>query len=316
MAPEPHSHAPVTEPGLVRYGVLAVAAALVTIGMKTTAYLLTGSVGLLSDALESSVNLVAAIVAVIALTVAARPPDPSHPFGHGKAEYFSAGVEGVMILAAAVAVIITAVNRLLHPQDLERLGVGLALTVASSIVNLVVALVLVRAGRRHRSITLVADGRHLLTDVWTSGGVVAGLVAVTVTGWTPLDPIIALVVGVNIVVAGVRLIRDSTGGLMDAALDPDDLATLEEVFGRHREHEGVDIHAVQTRAAGQERFVSIHLLVPGAWTVRRGHDLTRRLEVEVAEALPGASLFTHVEPIEDPASYDDPLADEPPHDPR
>jgi cation diffusion facilitator family transporter len=309
-----HSHA-APEPGLVRYGVLAVAAAVVTIAMKTGAFLLTGSVGLLSDALESSVNLVAAIVAVIALTVAARPPDPSHPFGHGKAEYFSAGVEGVMILAAAAAVIVTAVNRLLHPQELERIGLGLGLTVVSSVVNLVVALVLVRAGRRHRSITLVADGKHLLTDVWTSGGVVAGLVAVTVTGWTPLDPIIALVVGVNIVVAGVRLIRDSTGGLMDAALDPEDLAALEEVFDRHRSREGVDIHAVQTRAAGRERFVSIHLLVPGGWTVRRGHDLTRLLEVEVADALDGAVLFTHVEPIEDPASYDDALTDGPPHHP-
>jgi cation diffusion facilitator family transporter len=311
-----HSHAPPTQPGLVRYGLLAVAAAVVTIGMKAGAYLLTGSVGLLSDALESGVNLVAALVAVVALTVAARPPDRSHPFGHGKAEYFSAGVEGVMILAAAAAVIVTAVNRLLHPQDLERLGLGLGLTVASSVVNLVVAQVLLRAGRRHRSITLVADGKHLLTDVWTSGGVLAGLVAVGITGWTVLDPIIALVVGVNIVVAGVRLVRNSTGGLMDAALDPEDLAALEDLFDRHRQIEGVDIHAVQTRSAGQERFVSIHLLVPGTWSVRRGHELTRRLEAEVTETLPGASLFTHVEPIEDPVSYDDPLADEPPHGPR
>ncbi len=291
-------------PRLTRYAWLSIAAAVVTMGLKTGAYLITGSVGLLSDAMESTVNLVAAVVALWALHLAARPPDRSHHYGHSKAEYFSAGVEGLMIFVAAAAIIWTAVHRFLHPQALERVGAGLAVSMVAAGVNLAVALVLLRAGREHRSITLTADVRHLLTDVWTSCGVLVAVLAVGLTGWEWLDPTIALIVGVNILVAGAVLIRRSSAGLMDAALplaDQDAIDLVLEHFGG----EGVQFHALRTRESGHRRFVSVHVLVPGAWTVQQGHDLLERLEAELVEALPGAVVFTHLEPVEDPASWGD-----------
>jgi len=291
-------------PTLTRYAWLSIAAALVTMGLKAGAYLITGSVGLLSDAMESTVNLVAAVVALWALHLAARPPDESHHYGHTKAEYLSAGVEGLMIFVAAGAIIWTAVHRFLNPQALERVGAGLAVSMVAAGVNLGVALVLLRAGREHRSITLTADGRHLLTDVWTSCGVLVAVLAVGLTGWEWLDPTIALIVGVNILVAGAVLIRRSSAGLMDAALplaDQDAIDLVLEHFGG----EGVQFHALRTRESGHRRFVSVHVLVPGAWTVQQGHDLLERLEAELVEALPGAVVFTHLEPVEDPASWGD-----------
>ncbi|WP_018656708.1 cation diffusion facilitator family transporter [Actinomadura flavalba] len=283
---------------------LSVAAAVVTIGLKTGAWALTGSVGLLSDAAESIVNLVAAVVALGALRWASKPPDDEHRFGHTKAEYFSAGAEGVMIFVAAVAIAWTAVGRLLDPQPLETVGVGLIVTTVASAINLAVGLLLLRAGRRYRSIVLEADGKHLMTDVWTSAGVIVGVAAVALTGWYVLDPIIALLVAANIVRAGVGLLRRSGGGLMDRAVDPAEQKTITDVLAGF-ERDGVAFHAVRTRQSGRRSFVSLHLLVPGAWTVQRGHDEAEEVEAALRRAIPHATVFTHLEPIEDPVSYDD-----------
>ena len=273
-------------------------------GMKLVAYGLTGSVGLLSDAMESTVNIVAAIVAVIALRAASRPGDENHHFGHGKAEYLSALVEGVMIFVAAILIIYTAVERLLNPRPLEQLGVGLTISIAASAINGITAMLLIRAGRRHRSIVLVADGRHLMTDVWTSGGVVLAVGLVGLTGWQQLDPVIAIAVALNIVVAGWLLIRDSTAGLMDSALPAEDHDTILKVLRSHAGDQ-ISFHAVQTRASGRQRFVSMHVLVPGDWTVQRGHDYLCDLEADLHAALDHLTVQTHLEPLEDPRSWDD-----------
>jgi cation diffusion facilitator family transporter len=289
---------------LTRFAWLSIAAALSTIAIKTVAYLLTSSVGLLSDAIESSVNLVAAVGALVALRVAARPADESHSFGHAKAEYFSAGAEGLMILVAAGTIVWAAVDRLLHPVEITDVGVGLAVSSAAAVVNLVVALVLGRAGRRYRSITLVADGRHLLTDVWTSAGVLVAVGAVGLTGWQALDPIVAMAVAANIVVAGVVLVRSSVQGLMDASLEPDDLAAVEAVL-RRRTALDVQFHGLRTRRAGRRSFLTVHVLVPGAWSVQRAHDVVEELESELRAAVPGLYAVCHVEPLEDPRSFAD-----------
>lgn len=304
------SHRSSTQPRLVRYAWLSVGAAVVTMGLKFGAWAVTGSVGLLSDALESTVNLTAALVAVLALIVAARPPDESHPYGHGKVEYFSAGLEGLMILVAATLIVVTAVDRLIHPQEPERLGIGLAVAVLAALVNLGVALVLRGAGTRHRSITLVADSKHLLTDVWTTGGVVLAVLLVGLTGWDVLDPLVALAVGANIVVAGVGLLRRSTRGLMDAALPEAERRAVDRVLATY-EADGVQFHAIRTRESGSRRFVSLHVLVPGSWSVQRGHDLVGRVERGLHEALPGSTVFTHLEPVEDPSSWDDETGTQP-----
>jgi cation diffusion facilitator family transporter len=283
---------------------LSIAAALVTIALKTLAYTVTGSVGLLSDAFESTVNLVAATVALLALRLAARPPDDNHHFGHGKVEYFSAGAEGGMIFVAAGAIVVTALPRLIDPQELQDVGVGLLVSSVASVVNLAVGLVLVRAGGRFRSITLTADGKHLLTDVWTTAGVFVGVIGVQLTGWPRLDPVIALVVAANIIATGVRLLRRSTAGLMDEALPAADHDAIEAVLDGYRE-QGVEFHALRTREAGEWRFVTVHVLVPGAWSVQRGHDLVELIEADLSRAVPGALVFTHLEPVEDPASWAD-----------
>ncbi len=290
-----------SRPELARLLWLSVAAALATMALKTLAWQLTGSVGFLSDAAESVVNLVAAVVAVAMLRWAAHPADEVHMYGHDKAEYFSAGVEGALILAAAGAIVWTAVGRLLHPAGLDHVAVGIAVSVAASAINLAVATILVRAGRRHGSITLEADGRHLLTDVLTSAGVVAGVVAVSTTGVERLDPVIALAVAVSIVLTGVTLIRRSTGGLMDRALPDEQRSRIDAVLARVR-GDGIDFQAVRTRQAGRHAFVSMDVLVPGAWTVQEGHDLLLRIEREIGEAVPRATVLTHLEPIEDPAA--------------
>jgi cation diffusion facilitator family transporter len=284
---------------------LSVAAAVATISLKTVAYLLTGSVGLLSDAAESVVNLVAAIVAMLALRFALKPADEDHAYGHQKAEYFSAGVEGTLVLVAAVTIGITAFGRLLDPQPIDSAGIGLAVSAGATLINLGVGLVLLRAGREERSIVLEADGRHLITDVWTSVGVIAGVAAVALTGWEILDPLIALAVAVNIVVMGGALVWRSVDGLMDRALDGDDRAKIDGVLTRFREHEGIDFHALRTRQAGSRAFVSVHVLVPGAWSVQDGHDLAERVEDDLRVQLPHATIFTHLEPVEDPKSFTD-----------
>lgn len=284
---------------------LSVAAAVATITLKTVAYLLTGSVGLLSDAAESVVNLVAAIVAMLALRFALKPADEEHAYGHQKAEYFSAGVEGTLVLVAAVTIGITAFGRLLDPQPIDSAGVGLAVSAGATLINLAVGLVLLRAGREERSIVLEADGKHLITDVWTSAGVIAGVAAVALTGWEILDPIIALVVAVNIVVTGGALVWRSADGLMDRALDTADRAKVDAVLDDFRRREGIEFHALRSRQAGSRAFVSVHVLVPGAWTVQHGHDLVERVEDDLRAQLPRATIFTHLEPVEDPKSFTD-----------
>jgi cation diffusion facilitator family transporter len=287
---------------------LSIAAAVATISLKTVAWLLTGSVGLLSDAAESVVNLVAAIVAMAALRWALKPADAEHTYGHAKAEYFSAGVEGALIVVAAISIAFTAVGRLVHPQPIEDVGVGLAVTGVASLVNLIVGYLLLRAGRRERSLVLEADGRHLMTDVWTSAGVIVGVAAVALTGWERLDPLVALAVAANIVYTGAGLMRRSAGGLMDRALGEPEQRAIQEILDGFRA-DGVRFHALRTREAGARSFISLHLLVPGAWSVQRGHDLAEQIEARLRERVPQATVFTHVEPAEDPRSFDDTALD-------
>jgi len=289
---------------LTRYAWLSVAAAVLTISLKTAAYALTGSVGLLSDALESTLNLVTALMALAVLQLVSRPPDSSHRFGHTKAEYFSSGAEGAFILMAALGIIATAVPRLLHPQPLENLSLGLALSLAASLINLVVARLLVRVGLTRRSIVLEADGRHLMTDVWTSVGVLFGIAAVWVTGWNLLDPLVALGVAANIAFTGLRLIQRSLFGLMDSSLPAKDILTLEEVL-KSFQSRGAHYHALRTRESGSRRFVSFHVQVPGNWSVQQGHDLLEVVEAEIVRRLPTTTVDTHLEPVEDPRSWDD-----------
>jgi len=289
---------------LKRFAWLSIAAAVATILLKALAYWVTGSVGLLSDALESFVNLAGALMALAMLSLAARPPDANHAYGHGKAEYFSSGVEGGLILIAAISIGVAAVDRLLHPRALEQLGLGLGVSVVASLVNLGVSLVLMRAAKQYDSITLKANAHHLMTDVWTSAGVLVGVGAVAVSGWLWLDPVVALLVAANIVWTGVRIVHASVLGLMDTALPPEEQAAIVAVLDGYVSDE-VNYHALRTRQAGPRRFVSFHVLVPGAWSVMRGHDLVEKIEAELRAALPMLSVETHLEPLEDPAAHND-----------
>lgn len=289
---------------LKRFAWLSIAAALLTIALKALAYGLTGSVGLLSDALESLVNLAGAIMALAMLTIAARPADEDHAYGHSKAEYFSSLFEGLLILVAAASIAFTGIQRLLNPRPLEQIGLGLGVSVAASLVNGVVARILLRAGRKHRSITLEADAHHLMTDVWTSAGVLVGVGAVAFTGWTWLDPAVALLVAGNIIWTGFRIVRESVAGLMDAALPAADQARIRQVLQPYL-LDGAQCHALRTRQSGARRFVSFHLLVPGAWTVQRGHQLVDQIEADLRQALPGLAVLIHLESLDDPASWAD-----------
>lgn len=290
---------------LSKFAWLSVAAAVVTIGLKGGAAWLTGSVGLLSDAAESLVNLVAAIVALFALKVAIKPPDDNHPYGHSKAEYFSAAVEGVMIFVAAAFIIATSIERLLNPRMPEQLGLGLTISVAASLVNGAVAMVLLKHGRKHGSATLVADGKHLMTDVITSVAVLVGVALVAVTNQPVLDPVVALLAGANILWTGFGLIRSSVDGLMDVSLPEQTNIELLEVLDRFREPGRIEFHAVRTRQAGNRQFMEFHILVPAAWSVRRGHDMTEDVIDALIEVVPGVRVSAHLEPIEDPRSYAD-----------
>jgi cation diffusion facilitator family transporter len=289
---------------LTRYAWLSIAAALSTIVLKTGAYFITDSVGLLSDALESVVNLAGALMALAMLTVAARPADEDHAYGHSKAEYFSSGFEGTLILVAALGIALAAVGRFITPRPLEQVGLGLGVSIIASGVNLATALILLRAAKQHNSITLRASAYHLLTDVWTSIGVVFGVAGVAATGWLRLDPIVAIAVAANIVWSGLHIMRDSVRGLMDVALPPEEQAVICKALEPHKQH-GVQYHALRTRRAGALRFVSLHVLVPGSWTVQRGHRLLERIEADIRGALPNVTVFTHLESLSDPASWDD-----------
>jgi len=289
---------------LTRYAWLSILAAIVTIGLKAAAYLLTGSVGLLSDALESFVNLVGATMVLAMLTIAAAPPDDEHSYGHGKAEYFSSGVEGALIVIAAISIAVTAGKRLIAPQPIEQVGWGLAVSLIASAVNLGVARVLLRAGRQHHSIALEADGRHLMTDVVNSVGVFVGVGAVAITGWQRLDPIVALIVAANITWEGWKLLKRTVLGLMDTALAVEDRDAIQSILAKYEEDE-IQFHALRTRQAGARCFVSMHVLVPGAWTVHRGHQLLERIEGDIRQALPNITVFTHLESLDDMASWQD-----------
>jgi cation diffusion facilitator family transporter len=291
-------------PSARSYATLSIIAAILTIALKFGAYFLTGSVGLLSDAFESIVNLVAALAAFWALSYASKPPDAEHTFGHAKAEYFSSALEGILILIAAISIAVAAIERLIHPQSIEQVGLGLGLALVASVINGGVAWVLFRASKRLRSITLKADAHHLLTDVWTSVGVVIGIGLVSITGRNELDPIVAILVAANIVWAGVKMLQETGSGLLDAAIPTAEQQRILLIMHEY-ESSGIQFHALRTRVAGSHRFVSFHVLVPGMWTVQRGHDLCESIEQAIVLALPGTDVTTHLEPAEDPISWDD-----------
>jgi cation diffusion facilitator family transporter len=289
---------------LKRYAWLSIAAAIATILLKGVAWRLTGSVGLLSDALESVVNLAGALMALAMLSLAATPADDRHAYGHGKAEYFSSAFEGFLILLAACSIAYTAIERLQHPQDIQDVGVGLLVSVVASVINFLAARVLLKAGRAYNSITLEADAKHLMTDVWTSVGVILAVGLVWVSGWLWLDPLIALLVAANIVWTGWQLLQRSASGLMDEAIPQEQITAVEAVLERYR-GQGMGFHALRTRQAGSHAFITLHVLVPGEWTVQHGHDLVEQIEAEIRAAVPYSHLTTHLEPIEDPVSLSD-----------
>lgn len=290
--------------GLKNFALLSIAAALVTIGLKLVAWWLTGSVGLLSDALEGTVNLAAAMMMLAMVIVATRPPDEDHAYGYSKAEYFASGFEGMLIFAAALGIAVVAIDRLITPRPLEHVGAGLAVSAVAAAVNFAVARRLFEAGRRYQSVALEADAHHLMTDVWTSVGVIVGVAAVAVTGWQRLDPLIALAVALHIVWMGAKLMRRSIHGLLDRALPAADLERINAVLAGYRD-QGIDFHALRTRQAGARAFISVHVLVPADWSVSRGHEMAHRVEHDIWQALPGATVLTHVEPLGDAESYRD-----------
>lgn len=287
------------------YAWLSVGAAVVTIGLKTAAYLYTNSVSLLSDALESLINLAAALLAVWMIKVAEKPPDDDHEFGHDKAQYFSSGIEGTLISLAAVGIVIAAVDRILVPQPVTNIGPGLVISLVAALINLGVGLTLVRVGRETDSIVLEADGHHLMTDVWTSAGVITAIGVVGLTGWHILDPLIALLVSVSIGWTGYRLIRRSVLGLMDTVIDPALSDRIVAILDEESKRRGIDYHALRTRRSGARRFIYFHLLVPDEWTVKQGHDLSHRIEERILGEIDNAAVFVHLEPLRDPASHED-----------
>jgi cation diffusion facilitator family transporter len=290
---------------LERYAWLSVAAAIATIALKTLAWWLTGSVGLLSDALESLVNLAAALLALSMLRLAATPPDDAYPYGFSKAEYFSAGIEGALIVLAAGGILVAATPRLIEPEPLEAPLLGLGISFVASLINLGTAAVLLRAGRLHDSITLEADGKHLMTDVWTSAGVIVGVALVFLTGWLRLDAIVAFGVALHIIWTGIGLVRRSVAGLLDAAIGHDDQREVTKIFKEYSNRYAVKFHAFRTRQAGVRRFISFHLLVPDEWSVAQAHQLSEEIEERIRSLVPNSGVFVHIEPISDPASYDD-----------
>jgi len=295
---------PAKKPNLARFALISVAAAIITIALKSTAYALTGSVGLLSDALESVVNLVGALMAFAMLTIAARPADEDHTYGHTKAEYFSSGAEGALILVAAISIAYTGIDRLLHPKPLEQIGLGLIVSVVASLINLSVSLILKKAGKKYNSISLTSDASHLMTDVWTSGGVLVGVGLVGLTKWQPLDSIVAILVALNIVYTGVKIIQQSIRGLMDVSLPAEDLSKIEKILDTYRKPE-VQFHNLITRQSGATRFITFHVLVPGNWTVHQGHQLATAVENDLKNAIDSARVVTHLESLDDPTSMDE-----------
>jgi cation diffusion facilitator family transporter len=303
--PAAHNDLMQNRASLTRFAWISIAAAVATITLKAGAYYLTGSVGLLSDAIESFVNLAGAVMALLMLTIAARPADDDHVYGHSKAEYFASVTEGILILGAAAGIIFTAVQRLLNPKEIEQLGLGLVVSIAASLINFFVSRILLKAGKERNSISLEADARHLMTDVWTSVGVIGGVAVAGLTGWQTLDPIVAIVVALNIIWTGFQLVRRSVSGLMDEALEEQELKLIQQVMDKYRE-KSVNFHALRTRQAAARRFMSVHVLVPGDWTVHDAHHIVEDFEQDIRNALGGViTVFTHLEPAEDELSMDD-----------
>jgi cation diffusion facilitator family transporter len=288
---------------LRKFVYLSIAAALLTISLKLAAYFLTNSVGLLSDALESCVNLVAAVVALFMLNLAEKPPDEHHEFGHNKAEYFSSAVEGGLIVLAAFSIIWSAIPRILHPQPLENVGTGLIVAVGASLINLWVSTILVRNGKKNNSITLEADGKHLMTDVLTSGGVLLGIALVKLTGWLILDGIVATGVALNIIWTGYQLMRRSASGLLDTALSKEETDKINQVLDKYKQ-QNIRFHSLMTRQAGQRKFISVQLQMPGTWNIHQGHKLAEKIEMDIRMLFPDihTTVFTHFEPAGDPES--------------
>lgn len=292
------------QPSLRSYMILSLVAALVTMAIKFIGFLLTGSVGLFSDAAESVVNLVAALVGLWAVTLAARPADEEHTYGHTKAEYFSSGVEGALILVAALVIAFEAIPRLWHPEPIEQAYLGLLFSVIGAAINGVLAWFMLREGKRQRSMSLQADAHHLFADVVTTAGVLVGVLLVVLTKWYILDPLVALLVAINIIWTGIKLLRQTGLGLLDTALPHEDIQVIDGVLEKYRE-QGIQFHALRSRMAGRRRFVSFHVIVPGSWTVLRGHALCEEIELALHNALPESTVFTHLEPREDPVTFED-----------
>lgn len=290
---------------LSSYAWLSVAAAVVTIGLKVSVYLYTNSVSFLSDALESFINLAAAILAVWMIKIAERPPDDDHEFGHDKAEYFSSGIEGTLIFLAAIGIIIAAVPRLYSPQSIENVGIGLAISFVAALVNLFVGRILIKVGKQNDSIVLEADGHHLMTDVWTSAGIFIAVIIVAFTNWFILDPIIALIVAMSIGWTGYKLIRRSVLGLMDTVIDEQSANIALKILSDYKDKLGIDYHAFRTRKSGARKFIYFHLLVPDEWSVKKGHDLVEEIELKIIGKIPHSAVFIHLEPLEDPTSFED-----------
>lgn len=289
---------------LSKFVYLSIAAALATIVLKSIAYLLTGSVGILSDALESIINLIAACVALIAIRVSQKPPDEKHMYGHSKAEYFSSIIEGLLIFIAAISIGYAAINRLMHPQQVEQAYFGIAIATLASAINLIVGIVLLRAGKKYNSITLEADAHHLFTDVWTSVGVIIGIIVVAITKLNILDPIVALLVAFNILYTGYKLITRSAEGFMDTAMEDIDHAKIMEILTKYKKL-GAKFHALKTRQSAAKTFMSVHMLVPQKWTMKMGNDLVEQMESEVKKSFTNIDVLTHLETIEDPRSQKD-----------
>jgi len=292
------------EQSITRFAWLSIGTALIILFLKTIAYFLTGSVGLLSDALESVAILVSAITALFMLRLAEKPPDDDHLYGHTKAEYFSSIVEGAFILVISFSIGTAAINRLFHPQPIEQPFIGLAVASIGTILNAVIAFVLLREGKKNNSITLEADGQHLMTDVWTSLGIIAGVALVSLTKIQILDPIIALLVACFIIVTGLKIMKKSVLGLMDTSLPDSEIKKINTILLKYCSH-GVSFHGLRSRQSASRKFMSVHILVPGNWSVQKGHDLLEKIEKDINQSFSKMTVLTHLEPIEDPKSADD-----------
>ncbi|PIY94737.1 MAG: cation-efflux pump [Candidatus Levybacteria bacterium CG_4_10_14_0_8_um_filter_35_23] len=283
---------------------VSIAAAIITISLKTAAFFLTGSVGLLSDALESVINLVAAVVALFAIKISQKPPDEDHTYGHFKAEYFSSIIEGILIFLAAITIGYTAILRLIHPQPIEQAFFGILISFLAAGINLVVGLKLLKAGKKHNSIVLEADAHHLFTDVWTSGGVILGVIVVAITQINILDPIVALFVAANIIYTGYVLIKRSSLGFMDTAIDKKDVANIKQILKKYS-NKDVKFHSLRTRQAATKKFMSVHILVPEKWSMQKSHQLVKDMEKDIEQSVFNITVLTRLETIENSEIHDE-----------